>query len=124
MEGIVFALKDSLDIITELGMPVTEIRALGGGGKNEFWRQMQADVFGVPVARLNNDEGPAFGAALLAGVGVGLFDSVPAAADATVRTISQALPNPELTEIYSHSHTRFKALYPALKQSFEDNDRD
>src|SRR5438128_2807690 len=68
MEGVVYSLKDCLDLMTGMRLPVTEVRATGGGARSHLWRQLQADVFGLPVHRTRIDEGPAFGAALLAGV--------------------------------------------------------
>jgi xylulokinase len=119
MEGIVYGLKDSLDIIESLGLRVNEVRATGGGGKNAFWRQMQADVFGRPVVTVNNDEGPAYGAALLACVGAGIYPGVAEAAEATVRVTTTTKPNPAMTKIYSASHARFKSLYSSLKEEFK-----
>ncbi len=119
MEGIVFGLKDSLDIIESLGTRVKQVRVTGGGGKNAFWRQMQADVFGKPVVTMENDEGPAFGAALLAGVGAGVFPSVETAAAKTVRLASSVEPRREMTAVYKKNHALFKSLYPALKDSFK-----
>lgn len=118
MEGIVFALKDSMDIIAGQGEKITEVRATGGGGKNAFWRQMQADVFGVPVSALAHDEGPALGAALLAGTGVGVYSSVAGASDAIVKTVSTAHPDMEVKAIYDEAHSRYKNLYPAIKDLF------
>src|SRR5207237_7816141 len=73
MEGVVFSLKDCLDLITQLGLPVREVRATGGAVRSPLWRQLQADIFGVPIHRNQVDEGPAFGASLLAGVACGAF---------------------------------------------------
>ncbi len=119
MEGIVYGLKDSLDIIESLGVQVSEVRATGGGGKNAFWRQMQADVFGKPVVTVNNDEGPAYGAALLAGVGAGVFSGVAEAAESTVRITTTTKPNQAMTKKYAESHERFKSLYASLKDDFK-----
>ncbi len=73
LEGVTYALRDSLAIIEELGVPVKQIRASGGGSRSPFWRQIQADVFGQKVVTLNAEEGPAYGVALLAAVGAGRF---------------------------------------------------
>jgi xylulokinase len=120
MEGIVFGLKDSLDIMESLGIKIEQIRATGGGAKNAFWRQMQADVFGRPVMTLNHDEGPAYGAALLGGVGAGLYPGVAEAAEATVRIKSTAEPRDWHNEKYSEAHARFKNLYQSLKEDFKN----
>ncbi len=118
MEGIVYGLKDSLDIIQSMGLKVEQVRATGGGGKNAFWRKMQADVFGKPVVTVNHDEGPAYGAALLAGVGAGVFGSVLEAADATVRITSEVKPDCAMTAEYSAAHARFRSLYAALRDEY------
>src|SRR5262249_27568344 len=76
-----------------LDLPVGEVRASGGGGKSPLWRQMQADVFGREVVTVNASEGPAFGAALLAGVGTGIWSSVPEACDATIAGTSRTPPD-------------------------------
>lgn len=120
MEGVVYGLKDSLDIMKELGIEPSEVRATGGGGRSPFWRQMQADAFGVPVVTVNNDEGPAFGAALLAGVGAGAFGGVAEASDATVKVVSESTPRPEFTDKYEAAHRRFRELYSALKRTFRN----
>jgi xylulokinase len=118
MEGIVFGLKDSLDIIESLGIKIDQVRATGGGGKNAFWRQMQADIFGKPVVTVNHDEGPAYGASLLAGAGAGIFKTVQDAAEATVRITSKTEPRHEMTEKYAEAHARFRCLYASLKDDF------
>ncbi|MFA6449566.1 MAG: xylulokinase [bacterium] len=119
MEGIVYGLKDSLDIMESMGIKVEQVRATGGGGKNAFWRQMQADMFGKPVVTVNHDEGPAYGAALLAASGAGAFKNVVEAADATVRVTSTTKPNPAMTKKYGENQARFKSLYSALEDEFK-----
>ncbi len=118
LEGVVFALRDSLEIIKGMGTEVPEIRAIGGGAKSPLWRQMQADVMNVRIATLNVDEGPAFGAALLAGVAAGVHASVAEAAEAAISTVSVTEPNPKTVEIYEQYYREYQALYPALKDSF------
>src|SRR6056297_2290859 len=92
MEGVTFALRDSLEIIESLGVPVREIRASGGGSKNRLWRQMQADVFGRQVATLRVEQGPAFGVALLAAVGDGAYKSIESACRATIEVAEKTKP--------------------------------
>ena len=81
MEGVTFALRDSLEIMRPMVETIPEVRAIGGGARSPLWRQMQADVFGTPVLSLGDATGPAYGAAIMAAVGVGLFDSIEQAAD-------------------------------------------
>ena len=107
MEGVVYSLKDCLDLMEELGIPVSEIRATGGGAHSRLWRQMQADIFDRPVHRVDNEEGPAFGAALLAGVAGGVYADVPDACSA-VRLHPQAeVPDEERHRVYAAHHAAY-----------------
>ncbi|MBM3263505.1 MAG: xylulokinase [candidate division Zixibacteria bacterium] len=119
MEGITFAMRDSIEIMRELGLSVAEVRTTGGGARSALWRQIQADVYGAEVATINAEEGPAFGAALLAGVGVGLYPSVETAADDIVRVVSRTEPDPEAMKRYEDFYHVFRSLYPALKPGFD-----
>ena len=78
-------MRDSLELIREMGVAIEQVRLSGGGARNALWRQIQADIYGCDVHTLNSTEGPAFGVALLAQVGTGGFKSVPEACDATIR---------------------------------------
>ena len=118
MEGVVYALRDSVEIIREMGIPVSQVRAIGGGAKSPLWRQMQADIMQLEVATLNIDEGPALGAALLGGVAAGIYDSVEEAAENTVRIVHTTEPKRDLTQRYEDYYQLFRSLYPALKDSF------
>src|SRR5207253_2300810 len=92
MEGVTYSLRDGLEIIRELGVPVKQIRASGGGSRSPFWRQIQADVFGQKVATLNSEQGPAFGVALLAAVGCAEYKNIQEACAATIRVVSETAP--------------------------------
>ena len=118
MEGITFALNDSLRIIRGLGVKVREIRATGGGGRSPFWVQMQADVFDTPVVTVAATEGPAFGAALMAGVGAGVFSDLVEATDQFVHVAETTTPDPRRVARYREGYALFQSLYPALKASF------
>ena len=120
MEGVVYALRDSVEIIRGMGIPVEQVRAIGGGAKSPLWRQMQADIMQLEVATLNVDEGPAFGAALLAGVAAGIYESVEEAAENTVRITHTTEPNTALTGLYDDYYQLFRSLYPALKDRFRE----
>ncbi|RKY57838.1 MAG: xylulokinase [Candidatus Latescibacterota bacterium] len=120
LEGITFAMRDSLEIIRGLGIRVEEIRATGGGAKSPFWRQLQADVYGAPVYTPTNTEGPAFGAALMAGVGAGLFHDLADAADELVHIATTAEPDSERVRVYDEFYGIFRSLYPALKERFSE----
>ena len=114
LEGVAFSLRDTLTLFSELGIPVNEIRLGGGGARAKLWRQIQADVYGRPVAKLEAEEGGAFGAALLAGTGVGAWPSVEAACEATVR-VAESIPPVAAPEM-ALAYNEYRKIYPALKQ--------
>ena len=118
LEGVAFGLRDSLEIMKSMGISIGNARASGGGAKSEVWRGIQADVFGLPLSTIAIDEGPALGAALLAGVGVGLYSSVEEACDAVVKTQPAARVNEENAAIYDRLYASYGELYPALKNTF------
>src|SRR5688572_10335921 len=95
MEGVAFSLRDAFEIFNEIGVQVDEIRLGGGGARSSLWRQIQADVYGHRVDSVAAEEGAAFGAALLAGVGVGMWSSVDAACEAVVRIADRVESNAE-----------------------------
>ncbi len=113
LEGVAMSLRDSLTLLTELKIPVTSIRLGGGGARGALWRQIQADVYGRPVQVLAAEEGGAFGAALLAGTGVGVWSSVQAACAEAVHTaeIIEPLHAAEMDTVYR----QFRRVYPALR---------
>jgi xylulokinase len=112
MEGVVFSLADSLAIMVELGLSIKQIRVIGGGGRSPLWRQIQADVFGIPVYRTVVDEGPAYGAALLAGVSAGLFSSVDEACSVVRLRPEVTEPDERRTQLYKDYFELYRSLYP------------
>ena len=114
MEGVVFSLRDGLDIMRGLGVDVARARATGGGGRSAFWRQLQADIFNLPVERTMADEGPAYGAALLGGVAAGIYKDVHEAASQVRLADGLNEPDAELARRYESIYATFKQLYPAL----------
>ena len=118
MEGVCYGLRDSLEIIREMGLPVNEVRNTGGGSRSAFWRQMQSDVFATPLVGMAIDEGAAFGAALLGGVAGGVWGDVPAACAAAVRTKEPVSPKAEAAAVYARYYPRYRELYPSLKETF------
>ena len=118
MEGVTMALRDSYAIMQELGVPVRQIRASGGGSKNPFWRQMQADVFGKPVTAMVADEGAAYGVALLASVGAGNYKNIEEACQATIKTAGLTKPNAKASKVYDRAFPVFQGLYTALRDEF------
>lgn len=117
MEGVVFALRDGLEIMRGLDVPSAEIRATGGGGKHALWRQLQADIYGAPIQTLAAEEGPAYGAALLAGIGAGLYPDVAAAVAAGVHVTATTDPDPAAVARYAELYSTYRELYPALRES-------
>jgi xylulokinase len=118
LEGVAFGLRDGLDLMIAAGMqPPTTIRASGGGIASPLWRRILADVLRAEIAIVNTTEGAAFGAAILAAVGAGWFDSVEIATDAIVRPTVVAAPGPG-AETYEAAHATYRDLYPALRPFF------
>ncbi len=114
LEGVAMSLRDSMTLFAELGIPVEGIRLGGGGARGKLWRQVQADVYGRPVEVLEAEEGGAFGAALLAGTGVGVWPSVEAACAATVRVAEVVQPRD--SAVMDAAYARYRQLYPALRE--------
>jgi xylulokinase len=115
LEGVCFALRDSVSILRELGVAPAELLLTGGGAKSPFLRRLQAEVYGLPVKTVNREEGPAYGAALIAAVGAGAFADLAAAARATLTRTAPEMPSPESHHAYDAAYRRFRALYPALR---------
>lgn len=120
MEGVVYSLRDCLEIISGMGVNVSEIRASGGGGKSKLWKQMQADVFGTGITTINSGEGPALGVALLAGVGTGIYKNVAEACDTAIKVKNVQQPDMELYNKYSKFYTLYGQLYKSLKKDYRD----
>jgi xylulokinase len=120
IEGITFAMRDSIEIMRELGIDVTEVRATGGGAKNPFWRQLQADIYRADVVTIQATEGPALGAAILAGVGCGVYDNIPEATDQLVAVADRISPRPDVSAQYDEHYQLYRELYPALKSSYQN----
>jgi xylulokinase len=118
LEGVAYSLRDSLEILREMGVPLGEVRFAGGGARSALWRQIQANVFELPGVTLNVSEGPAFGAALLAGVGTGVYSSVEEACQATLRAADRVEPQASAAAAYARMYPIFRALYPALREQF------
>jgi len=118
MEGATYAMRDCLEIISGMGVPVREIRVAGGGAKSAFWRGLQADVYRKAVWTVSSEEGPAYGVALLAGVGTGVWKSVPEACDATIRTLKSSRPNRANVRLYDRLYPEYGRLYQSLKDDF------
>ncbi len=119
LEGVAYGLRDSFEIIEAMGVEVAEVRASGGGARSGLWRQIQSDVTGHPHSIINVDEGPAYGVALLAAVGAGIYESVPEACDATIRVVETARVDGDRHQLYRRYHRLYQELYRRLEESFE-----
>ena len=117
LEGVAYGLRDSLELLRELGVEPTVGRVSGGGARSDLWLKIVASVLGVPLERMENEEGSAFGAALLGGVRSGVFDSVEQAVAACVRARETVEPDPAWSGVYESGYERFRGLYPALERS-------
>ena len=119
MEGVTYSMRDSLEIIEGLGVPVRQIRASGGGSRSPFWRQIQADVFGRKVVTVNSEEGAAYGVALLAAVGAGVYKNIQEACGAAIRVVKQTAPARKAQAVYDRAFPVYQQLYRSLKDDFQ-----
>ena len=118
MEGVTYSLRDCVEVCREMGVNVSDMMACGGGGASPVWRQMLADLYGCPVKTADSKEGPALGAAILAMVGAGMYDSVPEACDALVHTANVQEPVEANIPVYETFYQMYRSLYPALQERF------
>jgi xylulokinase len=114
LEGVTFSLRDTFSIFAEMNVPVNRIRLGGGGATSALWRQIQADVYGMEVEIVEAEEGAAFGAAMLAGVGAKIWPSVDAACDSVVRVVKRVSPNPANVAVMNASYKKFDRIYTAM----------
>jgi len=115
LEGVAYGLRDSLELLRELGFRAEVGRISGGGARSELWAEIVATVLGVPLERTAVDEGAAFGAALLAGVRAGRFADAHEAVAECVRVTGRVEPNASWSAAYDEGYERFRALYPAVR---------
>lgn len=124
LEGVSFGLKDSFTLIQNTGLgTITQVRASGGGTKGRLWRQILASVLNVELVTVNTSETGAFGAALLAGVGAGVWKDVVSACRDTIKIVESTLPDASQVKTYQKSYFLYQGLYPALKDSFGKMER-
>ena len=119
MEGATFAMRDTLEIIKEMNIPVKEIRLSGGGARSQFWKQMQADIYGQQVVTINAEEGPAYGVALLAAAGTGAYKDVVEACKATISVVTKTKASAKEKKTYNAAYPVYQQLYRSLKDDFE-----
>ena len=119
LEGVAYGLRDSLELLRELGVRPEVGRASGGGATSDLWLRIVASVLGLPLERTESEEGSAFGAALLAGVRAGVFEDAADAVARCVRVRDRIEPDPEWSAAYERGYERYRLLYPNLR-SLED----
>ena len=120
LEGVCFAIRDSFEVAKKIGVNVPRSNICGGGSKSPMWRQMMANVLGIPLDIPQTEQGPGYGAAILAMVGAGLYPDVKTACDALVHVAMTVEPDPELTKRYQERYEKFSRIYPACKQLFKE----
>lgn len=119
LEGVAFALRDSYEIAKSLGAKVERTRINGGGAKSPLWCEIVANVLDLKVDKINSEEGPAFGAAILATVGCGKYASVEEATEKLIKVTETTEQDPKVVELYNEKYKVFKELYPTLKDMFD-----
>lgn len=117
VEGATFAMRDCLEVMRELGVTAEQIRLSGGGARSHFWRQLQADIYGQKVALVNAQEGPAYGVALLAMVGTGVYKSVPEAC-AAIKVTEEIMPQEPTRKVYDRVYGQYRRFYGVLEKEF------
>ncbi len=118
MEGVAYSLRDSLEIIRSLDVPIKEVRVSGGGAKSVLWRQILADCFHQPSCTINAEQGAAYGVALLAAVGDGAYKNIEEACKATIRVVEKLPPKKSDSKVYDKAYPIYQSLYQSLKGEF------
>ena len=118
LEGVAFAIRDSFEVAKSLGLSIPRSKLCGGGSKSPLWRTIFANVLGIPLELPRTEQGPGYGAAMLAMVGCGRFESVRTAAGALVEVSAVVEPDPALTSRYEERYQQYRTLYPALRPVF------
>jgi xylulokinase len=117
LEGVAFGLRDALELLRALDVRIDQVRVSGGGARSSLWRQILADVFATEIVTTNVTQGAGFGAALLAGVGIGVYGSVAEACEQVIRVVAGCRPG-SAVGTYGEAYARYRALYPALAAQF------
>jgi xylulokinase len=115
LEGVAFSLRDTFTIFREMNVPVNRIRLGGGGARSPLWRQIQADIYGREVEIVEAEEGAAYGAAILAGVGAKIWPTLDAACDSVVRVVHRVTPNAATAAAMNSTYEKYRRIYPAMK---------
>lgn len=118
LEGVAYSLKDCLELVKNINLPIEEIRVTGGGSKSNLWRQILSNVFNTDIKTVSSADGAPYGAALLAGVGCGIFKNVKDACNEAIKITSSIEPEKRVVEVYNFYYKIFRDLYPKLKNHF------
>ena len=118
LEGVAFALRDSLEVARSLGIQIERTKICGGGAKSPLWKKMIANIMNLKVDVIESEEGPALGGAMLAAVGCGEYPNVETIAAKLVKVVDTVEPEKELVAKYEEKYQRFKKIYPAVKGLF------
>jgi xylulokinase len=118
LEGVTFGMRDALEIMKQMNIPIQQVRASGGGARSAFWRQLQADIYNTPVVITNAAEGPAYGVALLAGVGTGVWKNIEEACKSSIKQVEKVMPNKKSAALYDRNYAVYRKLYFDLKDRF------
>jgi xylulokinase len=119
LEGVTFSLRDTLTIFDQMRLPISSIRLGGGGARSQLWRQIQADIYGYEVETVEAEEGAAYGAAILAGVGARLWPSVDAACAAVIRVASRVVPRPDVVALMDKQYSAYQKVYGATREIYQ-----
>jgi xylulokinase len=120
LEGVTYGMRDALEIMKSMGVPISQVRASGGGARSAFWRQLQADIYNQPIVLTNASEGPAYGVALLAGVGTGVWSTVEEACRSSIKQTEKVTPTRKATALYESHYRTYDKLYFDLKDRFNE----
>ena len=118
LEGVAFAIRDSLEVARSLGLDIRKSRICGGGAKSPLWRTIMANVCNLELEQIESEEGPGYGGAMLAAVACGEFSSVKEAAEKLVHVTATVKPDPEISARYELQYQKFRRIYPAMKELF------
>ena len=120
LEGVTFGMRDAIEIMHEMNIAITQVRASGGGARSGFWRQLQADIYQQNIVLTNSSEGPAYGVALLAGVGTGAFKSVEQACKSAISQTAKITPQKKTAALYARHYEVYRKLYGSLKDRYAE----
>ena len=120
LEGVAFAIRDSVEVARSLGISITSSKICGGGAKSTLWKRILANVLNIPLESPESEQGPGMGGAMLAMVACGAYDSVKAVCDRFVRVAAVVEPEPALVAKYEKRYQQFRKIYPACKRLFAE----